>query len=1091
MSVALDSGSLSSFSSTDKSLESDSAKERILKSRCHSEKKRRHRLNNLIGDLHSMLLPDKMKRFDKATVLQMTVDFLRKHSDYAVNVVGEGKSSKSFYLQCDELGQLMTQILNGFVMVISEDAKFVYAADVIEKILGIKTATLMGKTVHSVVHKDDQSKLLKELLSGCYNESQMSSSVFDSADKDTILLDFRLCVEKEGLPTEYRPLSCIGKWHHFEKLGGSGFESKQLVLLACLNTEELHEVASTDTTTSFSSKHSLDGGFIFADDNCSSITGYLPYELLGKSIYSFVHDNDISNLCDAHKEITKSSDAIQVFFRFRSKGNDWLLFKVECKMVANKTSHDQPDYISLNFISANTNEIHYFRQLAKSKKKNVENLLQQTQDATQSLKSDEDTNATAVTLSVERNEENIKLLKSPKRDASPSSAAPSKQQTNKESNVKEAMITDDFIEVQQDLLSQLEEKHKTLNKAFEKQTDQLKRVASIMGEYAYFMEAPSFKSHYKQQLDMYDYFLYMLKKQQRQQQYLQKQLSGKVKELQIRQRAIKLREMASNQQKVLSKMKKVRDATRCNSTVKDPYHQLNTGHIRTHNPVSSCTTTAAVSNSSTFSGHLDVDFHRHTKTGGHTSKEFNESRVSPYGFGNQFLNMNANQDVDRQEQQSPMSMIGLVSSLQTPYQPPQSLTVSNQQQTETEFYYQLPPTQTCVGPEEKQQQHQMSRHLQTQDNEQLMQQIDVQSESLSQNSNTLATTCNSPDLQSMLSNEILVKLQELQKHILNQLQSAVQSKKDSTDFSQILPVLQHLQELQQSMIEQETEQKQPKEIELQHQQPQARHQEQHDLTRYASDQSISLGGCNIDVKTSDLAALMQSLKNCSRNVAEQNFPTDVPIQGSSAVEDSAFGDLDVRQNELKNIKMTFGYEHDTKYDAPSADCFPNVSSPDLHSLMFKDEENDKPSPDENKDSKDGADDLDKEKSLENKEEEETRCHPLLEDQQQLAQLQESQRMHILMQQQELFATSQSDLQPLPLSPPPQPQPVPQSQEQQEEFEPQQSNPNPTTTTSSVVNSTDYSFLHSLNESALTDAVLNASENEEMINFVLSENDYFL
>ncbi|XP_057313921.1 circadian locomoter output cycles protein kaput-like isoform X2 [Hydractinia symbiolongicarpus] len=1022
-----------------------------------------------------MLLPDKMKQFDKATVLQMTIDFLRKYS-------GEGKSSKSFYLQCDEIGQLMTQILNGFVMVISEDAKFVYAADVIENILGMKPAALMGKTVHSVVHKDDQSKLLKEILSGCSNESRRSSAAFDSANKDTILLDFRICVEKEGLPTEYRPLSCIGKWHYFEKLGESEYESKQLVLLACLNTEELHEVVSTDTTMSFSSKHSLDGSFIFADHECSGITGYLPYELLGKSIYSFVHDNDISYLCDAHKEITKSSDAIQVFFRFRSKGNDWLLFKVECKMVANKTSHDQPDYISLNFISANTNEIHYFRQLAKFKERSIKNLLQQAREAAQSLKSDEDTNATDVTLNVERNEENIKLCKSPKRYASPS-AAPSKQQTNKESNVKEAMITDDFIKVQQDLLSQLEEKHKTLNKAFEKQTDQLKRVASIMGEYAYFMEAPSFKSHYKQQLEMYDYFLYTLKKQQRQQQYLQKQLSGKVKELHIRQRAIKLREMASNQQRVLGKMKKVRDATRCNSTVKDPYHEVDTGHISTHNPVSICTTAAAVSNSSTFSGHFDVNFHNHTKTGGHTRKEFNKSRVFPYRFDNLFLNMNANQDVDRQEQQSPMS--GLVSSIQTPYQqlpfqPPQSLTVSNQQQTETEFYYQLPPTERFVGPEEQQQQHQMARHFQTQDNKQLMQQIDVQNEFLSQNSNSLATTCNSPDLQSMLSNEILVKLQELQKHILNQLQSAIQSKKDSTDFSQILPVLQHLQELQQSMIEQETEQKQPKEIELQHQQPQDRHQEEHDLTRHASDHSISSGGCNIDVRTSDLVASMQSLKNCSRNVAEQNFPSDVPLQGSSAVGDSAFGDLDVRQDELKNIKMTFGYEHDTKYDAPPADCFPNVSSPDLHFLMFKDEEIDKQSPDENKDSND----LDKEKSLENNEEEETSCHPLLEDQQQLAQLQESQRMNILLQQQELFASSESDLQPLPFSPPTQPQPVSQSQEQQ-------SNPNATATTSSVVNSTDYSFLHSLNESSLTDAVWNASENEEMINFVLSENDYFL
>ena len=36
---------------------------------------------------------------------------------------------------------LFFQILNGFIIVINEDAKFVYVADVAEKILGVKSVS--------------------------------------------------------------------------------------------------------------------------------------------------------------------------------------------------------------------------------------------------------------------------------------------------------------------------------------------------------------------------------------------------------------------------------------------------------------------------------------------------------------------------------------------------------------------------------------------------------------------------------------------------------------------------------------------------------------------------------------------------------------------------------------------------------------------------------------------------------------------------------------------------------------------------------------------------------------------------------------
>ena len=65
------------------------------------------------------------------------------------------------------------------------------------------------------------------------------------------------------------------------------------------------------------------------------------------------------------------------------------------------------------------------------------------------------------------------------------------------------------------------------------------------------MEEPTFRVHYSEQLEMFDYFKYLLKKYTKQQDYLDKQVRGKVKDLELRARAVKLRNMVSHQQKVI------------------------------------------------------------------------------------------------------------------------------------------------------------------------------------------------------------------------------------------------------------------------------------------------------------------------------------------------------------------------------------------------------------------------------------------------------------------------------------------------------------------------------------------------------------
>lgn len=95
------------------------------------------------------------------------------------------------------------------------------------------------------------------------------------------------------------------------------------------------------------------------------------------------------------------------------------------------------------------------------------------------------------------------------------------------------------------------QKHKALAESFVRQEQQLERIGKIMAEYKPRMEEPTFRVHYSEQLEMYDYFKYLLKKYTKQQDYLDKQVRGKVKDLELRARAVKLRNMVSHQQKVM------------------------------------------------------------------------------------------------------------------------------------------------------------------------------------------------------------------------------------------------------------------------------------------------------------------------------------------------------------------------------------------------------------------------------------------------------------------------------------------------------------------------------------------------------------
>ncbi|KAM6439792.1 circadian locomoter output cycles protein kaput isoform 2-T5 [Liasis olivaceus] len=282
-------------------------------SRNKSEKKRRDQFNVLIKELGSML-PGNARKMDKSTVLQKSIDFLRKHKEItAQSDASEIRQDwKPTFLSNEEFTQLMLE------------------------------SDLVDQSIFNFVPEGEHSEVYKILSTHLLESDSLTPEYLKSKNQ----LEFcchmlRGTIDPKEPPT-YEYVKCIGNFKSLSNMPNSahnGYEETIqrphrpsyedricFVATVRLATPQFIKEMSTveEPNEEFTSRHSLEWKFLFLDHRAPPIIGYLPFEVLGTSGYDYYHVDDLENLAKCHEHLMQYGKGKSCYYRFLTKGQQWI-----------------------------------------------------------------------------------------------------------------------------------------------------------------------------------------------------------------------------------------------------------------------------------------------------------------------------------------------------------------------------------------------------------------------------------------------------------------------------------------------------------------------------------------------------------------------------------------------------------------------------------------------------------------------------------------------------------------------------------------------------------------------------------------------
>ncbi|XP_066571652.1 aryl hydrocarbon receptor [Amia ocellicauda] len=339
-------------------------------------KRHRDRLNAELERLAGLLpFPtDVVSKLDKLSVLRLSVSYLRAKSFF--NVALKSKNSKRPNgngvhdmkppgVESLE-GELLLQVLNGFVIVVTADGTVFYTSSTIQDYLGFHQSDVIHQSAYDFIHTEDRAEFQHQ-LHWALNPLNPDSLQADSESGAPVPITY---YSPEQLPPENSAflernfvcrLRCLldnssgflamNFQGHLKFLHGQNKTSKdgtvippQLALFALATPLQPPSILEIRTKNFiFRTKHKLDFTPTACDPKGKVVLGYTDAELCYRGTgYQFIHAADMLYCAENHVRMMKTGESGMTIFRLLTKNNRWTWVQANARLVY---KNGRPDYI--------------------------------------------------------------------------------------------------------------------------------------------------------------------------------------------------------------------------------------------------------------------------------------------------------------------------------------------------------------------------------------------------------------------------------------------------------------------------------------------------------------------------------------------------------------------------------------------------------------------------------------------------------------------------------------------------------------------------------------------------------------------------
>nr|XP_033810720.1 hypoxia-inducible factor 3-alpha isoform X2 [Geotrypetes seraphini] len=278
---------------------------------------------------------------DKASIMRLTLSYLQMQK-----LLSSGNWSRKSETD-QQMDSFYLRALDGFLMVLNDDGDMIYLSENVNKHLGLTQLELIGQNIYDFIHPQDQEEL-QDMLS-LRNGLSKKEEVIQT--EHSISLRMKSTLTNRGHTVNlksatWKVLNCSGRLKSYEgqKQTEDTSDSEYMdppfrcLILLCEGILHPSSIEFPLDSYMFLSRHSMDMRFTYCDDRIAELAGYAPEELIGCTVYEYIHALDTDTVGKNMHILLSKGQAITAHYRFLAKNGGYFWMQTQATAISDEKS---------------------------------------------------------------------------------------------------------------------------------------------------------------------------------------------------------------------------------------------------------------------------------------------------------------------------------------------------------------------------------------------------------------------------------------------------------------------------------------------------------------------------------------------------------------------------------------------------------------------------------------------------------------------------------------------------------------------------------------------------------------------------------